>query len=121
MVRRSQETEEMMLAIFATEQPKDELKDKVDELVESLCETSSNIKSIMWMVNTDMADRTQSEDTYTLYGRDYIYDVMYGYKYRIWFDTFFQTNTTQAEKMDALARDMASAKRNDRVSDMFAE
>lgn len=119
MVRRSQETEEMMLAIFATEQPKDELKDKVDELVESLCETSSNIKSIMWMVNTDMADRTQSEDTYTLYGRDYIYDVMYGYKYRIWFDTFFQTNPTQAEKLVDLAIDMADAKKDERMIDLF--
>src|SRR5699024_12272364 len=101
-----------------TEQPKDELKDKVDELVDSLCETSSNIKSIMWMVNTDMADGTQSEDTYTLYGRDYIYDVMYGYKYRGRFDTFLQTNPTQAEKLEDLAIDIAAATENARMIDL---
>lgn len=120
MVRRSQETKEMMLAIFATETPDGELKDKIDELVADITAQFSNVKSMMWMVNTDMADRTQSEDTYTLFGRDYIYDVMYGYKYRIWFDTFFQTNPTQAEKLVDLAIEMAEATEDQRMIDLFS-
>lgn len=71
------------------------------------------------MVNTDIADRTQSEDTHLLFGRDYIHDVMYGYKYRTWFDTFFQTNPTQAEKLVELALEMADAKDHERMIDLF--
>lgn len=119
MVRRSQETEEMMLAIFATEAPEGDLKVIIDELVEELSAAFDNLKSIMWMVNTDIADRTQSEETHLLYGRDYIHDVMYGYKYRTWFDTFFQTNPTQAEKLVELALEMADAKEHERMIDLF--
>ena len=119
MVRRSQETEEMMLAVFATEKPEGELKPLIDELIEDLTAGFDNMKSIMWMVNTDIADRTQSEDTHLLHGRDYIHDVMYGYKYRTWFDTFFQTNPTQAEKLVELALEMADAKEHERMIDLF--
>lgn len=119
MVRRSQETKEMMLAIFATDMPDGELKPLIDELIEELSSVFDNLKSIMWMVNTDIADRTQSEDTYLLYGRDYINDVMYGYNYRTWFDTFFQTNPTQAEKLVELALELADAKDHERMIDLF--
>ncbi|WP_051238960.1 MULTISPECIES: 23S rRNA (uracil(1939)-C(5))-methyltransferase RlmD [Jeotgalicoccus] len=119
MVRRSQETEEMMLAVFATEKPEGDLEPLIDELVEELTSSFNNMKSIMWMVNTDIADRTQSEDTHLLHGRDYIHDVMYGYKYRTWFDTFFQTNPTQAEKLVELALEMADAKEHERMIDLF--
>src|SRR5699024_9505698 len=103
---------EMMLAIFATDTPDGELKPLIDELIEELSSVFDNLKSIMWMVNTDIADRTQSEDTYLLYGRDYINDGMYGYNYRTWLDTFFQTNPTQAEKLVELALELADAKDN---------
>ena len=119
MVRRSQETEEMMLAIFATEKPEGGLDPLIEELIEELTADFDNMKSIMWMVNTDIADRSQSEDTHLLYGRDYIHDVMYGYKYRTWFDTFFQTNPTQAEKLVELALEMADAKEHERMIDLF--
>ncbi len=72
-------------------------------MVEAMLEVSEwkfgNLKSLMWMENRDWADMAQSEKTHVLHGRDYINDEMYGYKYRIWFDTFFQTNPLQAEKL----------------------
>ncbi len=38
---------------------------------------------------------------------------------RTWFDTFFQTNPTQAEKLVELALEMADAKEHERMIDLF--
>lgn len=73
----------------------------------------------MWLENTDWADRTQSEKSHTLAGRDFIYDMMDGYKFRIWFDTFFQTNPSQAQKLVDLAVEMAEPKKTESMIDLF--
>ncbi|WP_411842330.1 23S rRNA (uracil(1939)-C(5))-methyltransferase RlmD [Salinicoccus sp. HZC-1] len=119
MVRQSQKTDELMLAVFATDSPDGTLQNAVEDLIERITKKFKNVKSLMWMENTDWADMAQSEKTHTLYGRDYINDEMYGYKYRVWFDTFFQTNPTQAEKLVDLAIEMADAKEEERMIDLF--
>ncbi|AKG74513.1 23S rRNA (uracil(1939)-C(5))-methyltransferase RlmD [Salinicoccus halodurans] len=119
MVRQSQKTDELMLAVFATESPDGALQNAVDNLIARITDKFKNVKSLMWMENRDWADMAQSEKTHTLYGRDYINDEMYGYKYRIWFDTFFQTNPAQAEKLVDLAIEMADAKKQERMIDLF--
>ncbi|WP_246095085.1 23S rRNA (uracil(1939)-C(5))-methyltransferase RlmD [Salinicoccus cyprini] len=118
MVRQSQKTGELMLAVFATEGPS-EVETAVGDLVQRLTTKFSSLKSLMWMENTDWADMTQSENTHILHGRDYINDEMYGYKYRIWFDTFFQTNPQQAEKLVELAIEMAEVESDERMIDLF--
>src|SRR5699024_1554871 len=52
-------------------------------------------------------------------GRDFIYDEMSGYRYRLWFDTFFQTNPRQAEKLVDLAIEMAKPKADEKMIDLF--
>ncbi|MFB9860924.1 23S rRNA (uracil(1939)-C(5))-methyltransferase RlmD [Salinicoccus siamensis] len=118
MTRYSQKTGELMLAIFATDSPKAHQK-AVDDLISRLSSKFSGLVSFMWMENTDWADVAQAEHTHLLYGRDYIHDEMYGYKYRIWFDTFFQTNPEQAEKLVELAIEMAEVGSEDRMIDLF--
>lgn len=61
MVRQSFATGEMMLALFATEAPDGSLKDAVDTVVARITEKFPQVKSFMWLENTDWADRTQSE------------------------------------------------------------
>lgn len=39
--------------------------------------------------NNNISDRAQAEESYNLLGRDFIYDELAGFRYRIWFDTFF--------------------------------
>ena len=77
------------------------------------------MKSLLWLVNTDWADRTQSEETFVLAGRDFIYDEMAGYRYRLWFDTFFQTNPVQAQKLVDLALEMGEPKQDEKMIDLF--
>lgn len=119
MVRQSFATGEMMLALFATEAPDGSLKHAVDILVARITEKFPQVKSLMWLENTDWADRTQSEKSHTLAGRDFIYDEMDGYRFRVWFDTFFQTNPTQAQKLVDLAVEMAEPKKSENMIDLF--
>ncbi|MED4018184.1 23S rRNA (uracil(1939)-C(5))-methyltransferase RlmD [Sutcliffiella cohnii] len=119
MVRQSFITGEMMLAIFATKGPKDELQAATDDLVKRIEANFPQVKSLLWMENTDWADRTQSENTHVLAGRDFIYDEIAGYRFRLWFDTFFQTNPTQAQKLVDIALEIGKPKKTEKMIDLF--
>lgn len=119
MVRQSYATGEVMLGLFATEPPTGDLKDIADDLVERITSKFDQVKSLIWFVNNDWADRTQAEEQYVLAGRDFIYDEMSGYRYRLWFDTFFQTNPKQAERLVDLAVEMAKPTENESMIDLF--
>lgn len=117
MVRRSEATGEMMLAVFATKRPED--VPAVQALLQQISEAFPQVKSFLWLVNTQVADIAQSEESFVLAGRDFIYDEMLGYRYRLWFDTFFQTNPTQAEKLVELALEMGAPTKSDKMIDLF--
>lgn len=119
MVRQSFATGEMMLALFATESPNEHLDNAAKNLVERIENKFPQVKSLLWLENTDWADRTQSEQSHILAGRDFIYDEMAGYRYRLWFDTFFQTNPTQAQKLVELAIEMGQPKESEKMIDLF--
>ena len=117
MVRKSFHTGEIMLAIFATEVA--DCVKNMDELIRRIEHKFSHVKSLLWLKNRNWADRTQAEETYILLGRDFIYDELMGYRYRLWFDTFFQTNPLQAEKLVQLALEMAQPKQTEKMIDLF--
>lgn len=117
MVRQSFATNEIMLAIFATAAP-DEIEG-IAELVQRIKSQFPQVKSLLWLENRDWADRTQAERTHVLHGRDFIYDELLGYRYRLWFDTFFQTNPTQAETLVKLALEMGVPTSTDKMIDLF--
>ncbi|MBL4953757.1 23S rRNA (uracil(1939)-C(5))-methyltransferase RlmD [Neobacillus sp. YIM B02564] len=119
MVRQSFATGEIMLALFATEAPAVQLKNAADDLVKRITNKFPKVKSLLWLENTDWADRTQSERSHILAGRDFIYDEMGGYRFRLWFDTFFQTNPPQAQKLVDLAIEMGQPKKTDKMIDLF--
>src|SRR5699024_10143022 len=119
MVRQSYATGEVMLGLFATEAPTDALKQVADDLTDRITSKFEQVKSLVWFVNNDWADRTQAEEQYVLAGRDFIYDEMSGYRYRLWYDTFFQTNPRQAERLVDLAVEMAKPKETETMIDLF--
>lgn len=119
MVRQSFVTGEMMLALFATEPPTGALKGPVQDLIERVSRKFPQAASVLWLENTDWADRTQAEEIHLLAGRDFIYDEMAGYRYRLWFDTFFQTNPVQAAKLVELALEMGKPKQSEKMIDLF--
>lgn len=119
MVRQSFATGEIMLGLFVTEAPTGVLENAVNHLVTRVTEQFPQVKSLLWLENTQWADRTQSENTHVLAGRDFIYDEMAGYRFRLWFDTFFQTNPIQAQKLVDLALEMGQPNETERMIDLF--
>lgn len=119
MVRQSFATGELMVALFATEAPEGKLEAAKLDLIKRLTKKFPQAKSVLWLENRDWADRTQSEKTHILAGRDFIYDEMAGFRYRLWFDTFFQTNPTQAQKLVELAIEMGEPKKTEKMIDLF--
>lgn len=117
MVRQSFVTNEMMLAIFATEGL--EAVPGIAELVSRIETKFPNVKSLLWLENRDIADRSQAEETHVLHGRDFIYDELMGYRFRIWFDTFFQPNPQQAENLVKYALEMSAPKETEKMIDLF--
>jgi len=119
MVRQSYVTGEMMLALFVTESPEAGNAVAVQDLITRIETKFPQVKSLLWLENTQWADRTQSEKTHVLSGRDFIYDEMAGYRYRLWFDTFFQTNPVQAKKLINFALEMGQPKSTEKMIDLF--
>ena len=119
MVRQSSATGEMMLALFTTEAPTGTLEGPAADLVERIQKHLPQAKSVLWMENTQWADRAQAEKIHVLDGRDFIYDELAGFRYRLWYDTFFQVNPVQAEKLIELALESGKPRKADTVIDLF--
>jgi len=119
MVRQSFVTGEIMLGLFATEAPIAHLEQAVNDLAQRIEKKFPQVKSLLWLENTQWADRTQAEKTHIIAGRDFIYDEMVGYRYRLWFDTFFQTNPKQAQKLVEIALEMGKPKKTEKMIDLF--
>ena len=117
MVRQSAATGELMIAIFATEGP-DQVTG-LKNLIEIIEREFPYVKSFLWMENRLIADRAQAEDVHVLSGREFIYDELMGFRFRLWYDTFFQTNPIQAEKLVELALDMARVQPTEWMIDLF--
>ncbi|MCM3226132.1 23S rRNA (uracil(1939)-C(5))-methyltransferase RlmD [Terribacillus saccharophilus] len=119
MVRQSFITGEIMLAVFATQAPDAGLAQAAEQLKKRIEKSYPKVKSLLWLVNTDWADSIQAEDMHLLAGRDFIYDEIGGYRYRLWFDTFFQVNPVQAQKLIDTALEMAQPKKTETMLELF--
>lgn len=118
MIRKSHATGELMVVLFTTEDTND-LQEEVEDLAQRMSGRFENLASLIWIKNTDVADRTQAQEEFVLYGRDFIYDELSGFQYQVWFDTFFQPNPIQAEKMVEIALEFAQVDDSMRVLDLF--
>lgn len=119
LMRVSFATGEIMVAVFATESLETMDPNVIQDLVTSLTSAYSDIQSLMWIKHADVTDSIQADEIEVIHGRDYIHDEIYGYRFRLWHNTFFQPNPVQAEKMIDYALDMAQVQEDMRVLDLF--
>lgn len=106
-----------MLAIFATESPED--IPGIQQLVQRIQSDFPEVKSLLWLENRDLADRSQAEEVHVLAGRDFIHEQLMGYRFKVWFDTFFQPNPKQAEKLVNIALELGAPKEDEKMIDLF--
>lgn len=117
-LRQSFATGELMVVLYANAKVPD-LGSAIDDLVQRLTTSLPQIASIIWIENTDISDQVQTDTMMVVYGREWIQDELNGFTYHIHYDTFFQVNPVQAEKMVQAALEIANVDKETTVLDLF--
>ncbi|MBM3451159.1 MAG: 23S rRNA (uracil(1939)-C(5))-methyltransferase RlmD, partial [Armatimonadetes bacterium] len=90
-----------------------------NEAVAAILAAAPQTRSILWAQTRSLSDAVQIDAIEVLHGRPYIEERLGGVTYRIGLETFFQTNTAQAERMCALAVDLAAVRPDEVVVDVY--
>ena len=114
-LRRAQETGEIMVCLVCT---KPDLP-HADVLVERLLSCNPHIVSIVLNHNPDQTNVILGRQEITLYGKDTITDRLCGLSVTLSPQSFYQVNHDQAERLYAMAQDMAGLTGNETLLDLY--
>ncbi len=92
---------------------------KKDDLIVSLLKSTDNIASITVNENTNDSNVILGKKCYTIWGSDFIEDILCGVKVRISPLSFYQVNRDQAEKLYNKACEYAELSENDTLLDLY--
>ncbi len=92
---------------------------KLNKLVEGLSSKFPQIISIINTINEKKAQIAFGEEEVILTGDSFITDKLFNREYKISANSFFQTNTKQAEKLYEIVLDYAEIKNEDTVWDLY--
>ena len=90
-----------------------------EKLVEALLEKESTIKSIILNTNTKKTNVILGDRCRTLWGSDYITDILCSLKFRISPLSFYQVNRDQAERLYNKAAEYAGLTGSETVLDLY--
>ncbi|MGO3168464.1 23S rRNA (uracil(1939)-C(5))-methyltransferase RlmD, partial [Senegalia sp. (in: firmicutes)] len=93
----------------------------LDELVERLenIDYIGKLKGILLTLNDGLGDVVQSDKTITLFGEDYITEKLLGLKFNISPFSFFQTNSSGAERLYEIARSYVGDTQDKTIFDLY--
>ena len=115
MVRLSHYSDDLMVNLVTY---KDD-PEVIDELSEALLEAFPSITTIVNNVNDRKNPTAVGRYEKVIHGPGYITDHIGPYHFNIKANTFFQTNTAQAERLYAVARDFADIQPGDIIYDLY--
>ena len=92
---------------------------KKDDLIVSLLKCADNIASITVNENTNDSNVILGKKCYTIWGSDFIEDILCGVKVRISPLSFYQVNRDQAENLYNKACEYAQLSENDTLLDLY--
>ena len=92
---------------------------KLEKLAVELSKKYPQIKSIINTINEKKAQIAFGEEEIVLFGDSFITDKLFDREYKISANSFFQTNTQQAEKLYEIVLDFTDLKNNDLVWDLY--
>jgi 23S rRNA (uracil1939-C5)-methyltransferase len=125
MIRASEATGEWMVLLTTTAPERVEggtarWSAAVERLGDRLA-SEAGFASLAWTVDESVGDALHGlEQARVLRGRPAIEERLAGFRYRIEFPTFFQTNTPQAERLVERVLALAAPRPGERVLDLFA-
>lgn len=122
LIREGTNTGELMVNIItnATEDYTEEFWTPLVEDLLMLEQGDTKVESILWTINDSVSDTARGEDIRILHGRDYIFDKIGSYLFKISPYSFFQTNTKGAERLYDLVKEYADLKGGETVVDLYS-
>ena len=116
VIRQSQNTNDLMINLVTSEENETLLKEYVSEIINKYPEITTIVNNI----NKKKSSVAVGDYEIVYNGSGFIYDKIGGYKYRISSNSFFQTNTLQAEMLYGIALDYAELKGNEVIYDLYS-
>ena len=115
VLRRGVRTQETMVDLVTSERA----ADQVGPLVERLLARHPEITTVVQNVTRRAATVAYGEEEHVLHGPGTIDEVLCGKRFRISADSFFQTNTEQAERLFEIVGEEAQVEAGQRLFDVF--
>lgn len=116
VIRQAQRTKEIMLNIVTYEENEILMKEYVSAITNKFPEITSIVNNI----SKKKASIAVGDYEIVYFGSGYIYDKIGNYKFRISANSFFQTNTIQAEKLYDTALEFADLKGDEIIYDLYS-
>ncbi|MDU0939247.1 MAG: 23S rRNA (uracil(1939)-C(5))-methyltransferase RlmD [Clostridiales bacterium] len=111
VLRRSEASGDILVTLVTTTQESDSLDDRLKSFTECLSDVESQlsgkIAGILHTRNDNLADAVKNEGTSVLYGKEYIRESILGLEFNISPFSFFQTNSSGAERLYEKVREYA--------------
>jgi len=115
VVRRGERTGETMVNLVTSERA----QERVDPYVAALLEAHPEITTLVQNTTTALATVAFGEHEYVHHGSGQIHDVISGKSFSISADSFFQTNTAQAERLFEIVEEEARLATGDVLFDLY--
>lgn len=112
VIREGKNIKNTVLNILTSDKgefPLEALWEKVQDLVQG----------IVWSINMSPADRSYG-DIQKSFGQDYLLESLNDVKFKIPIQSFFQTNTHQAERLLTIVKEFAYPNSNEKIYDLYS-
>jgi 23S rRNA (uracil1939-C5)-methyltransferase len=93
--------------------------ENIKSLLDAFRVAFPDVTCLQYVINTKRNDTFFDLDVVTHSGRDHILETIGGFKFKIHAKSFFQTNSSQAEKLYAVTKAMAGLQPSDKVYDLY--
>jgi 23S rRNA (uracil1939-C5)-methyltransferase len=116
VIKQSRATGEVMVNIVTSDNREDVMQPVIKRLRTDVPEVTTIVNNI----NRRKAQIAVGDEEITYYGEGYITERIGGYMFRISANSFFQTNTAQAEKLFSVGKEFGELSRDDVVLDLYS-
>ncbi len=115
VIREAKNTNQLMINIVTT----DGDIPKVDALLEKIIHEFPSVKTVVHNINNQKSNIARGEKEEILYGRGFIEEKILNKTFRIYANSFFQTNSRQAEVLYRTAFDLLEPNTKDILLDLY--
>ncbi len=120
VIRRAHSTGEILVNLVTSSQEFIDREAFKNILLELRGNINGSITGILHTINDGLGDTVTADSMELLYGKDNIREEILGLRFDISPFSFFQTNTSSAERLYSIAREFAGEKRDRIIFDLYS-